>query len=224
MTDRRAGEIMTPLPDVFMVPRNLPYEELIAQYRRYRRSRIPVYEGERRDVVGILHFKELLRPMAEGGAPPSWQALVRPPFVIPAAKKLSLLLREFQRRKVHIALVVDEFGETAGIVTLEDVLDELFGEIREEHEREEKEVVRRPDGSFRVLGKTPIHRFNEEFGTEFPDREWYTVAGFLLHEFGRLPGPEDTITRSGHRFTVERLKGIRIVEVGVRPVPAGEEG
>jgi len=156
------------------------------------------------------------------GEPPEWRDFVRPPFVIPSSKKLPLLLREFQRRKVHIALVVDEFGEQVGIVTLEDVLEELFGEIREEHDREEKEIVRRADGSSRVLGKTPIFRFNETFGTDLPDVEWDTVAGLLLHEFGRLPGRGDTLALAGLAFTVERLKGIRIVEVGVRPVAPGE--
>ncbi len=223
MTDRRAAEVMTPLPDVFMVPKDLPYGELVAQYRRFRRSRIPVYEGDRRNVVGILHFKDLLRSTAAGKEPPSWQTLVRSPNFVPAAKKLPLLLREFQRRKMHFAVVVDEFGQQMGIITLEDVLEELFGDIREEHDREEKEITEVPDGPFRVLGKTPIHRFNETFGTALPDEEWDTVAGLLLHEFGRLPGRGDEIVISGLVFTVERLKGVRILEVGVRPVPP-EEG
>ena len=221
MTDRRAGEIMTPLPDVFMIPKDLPYEELVARYRRYRRSRIPVYEGERNNVVGVLHFKQLLRPMAEGGEPPVWQALVRPPYVVPEVQKLHPLLREFQRRKVHIAIVVDEYGETSGIVTLEDVLEELFGEIREERDREEREIVLRPDGSSLVLGKTQIRHFNEAFGTEIPDLEFDTVAGFLLHEFGRMPSPGEKTSREGISFTVERMKGLRIVEVGVRPALTG---
>jgi magnesium and cobalt transporter len=143
---------------------------------------------------------------------------VKPPFVIPASKKLPLLLRQFQKLKNHLALVVDEFGEPVGIVTLEDVLEELFGDIREEHDREEKESVSRPDGSFRILGKMPVHRFNEAFGTDLPDQEWDTVAGLLLHEFGRLPGRGDSIVLGDHRFTVERMKGIRIVEVGVRKI------
>jgi CBS domain containing-hemolysin-like protein len=218
MTDRRAGEIMTPLPDVFMIPRDLPYEELIARYRRYRRSRIPVYEGERHYVVGVLHFKQLLRPMAEGGKPPVWQDLVRPPYVVHP------LLREFQRRKVHIAVVVDEYGETCGIVTLEDVLEELFGEIREERDREEREIVPRPDGSSLVLGRTSIRHFNEAFGTEIPDLEFDTVAGFLLHEFGRMPAPGEKTSLEGIAFTVERMKGLRIVEVGVRPALPEREG
>jgi len=218
MTDRRAGEIMTPLADVFMVPSTLPYEDLLARFHRYRRSRIPVYEEERQNIVGVLYFKELLRPMAEG-TEVSWTALLKPPYVIPASKKLPLLLREFQKLKVHLALVVDEFGEIVGIVTLEDVLEELFGEIREEHDREEKEIAARPDGTYRVLGKTPIHRFNEAFGTDLPDQEWDTVAGILLHEFGRLPGRGDSIALGALRFTVERLKGIRIVEVVVQRIP-----
>jgi len=216
MTEQRAAEVMTPLPDVFMVPRDLPYEDLVAKYRVYRKSRIPVYEGERRNVVGILHFKDLLRPMAEDGRVPSWEKHVRHPLFVPAVKKLPLLLREFQRRKVHIAVVVDEFGEQVGIVTIEDVLEELFGDIHEEHDREEKEIVARPDGSSRVLGKTPIHRFNAAFGTDLPDEEWDTVAGLLLHEFGRLPERGDRIVIAGLVATVERLKGVRIVEVGVR--------
>ena len=223
MTDRRAGEIMTPLADVFMVPVELPYAGLLEELRKYRRSRVPVYEGDRGNVVGILHFKELLRPMADGGTDVDWRRLLKPPFVIPASKKLPLLLREFQKVKVHLALVVDEFGEIVGIVTLEDVLEELFGEIREEHDREEKEMVARPDGSFRVLGKMPVHRFNEAFGTDLPDQEWDTVAGLLLHEFGRLPARGDSIVLGSHRFTVERLKGIRIAEVAVERIPRAEE-
>jgi CBS domain containing-hemolysin-like protein len=218
MTDQRAGEIMTPLADVFMVPRMLPYAELLDRFHRYRRSRIPVYEGERQNVVGVLYFKDLLRPMAEG-ADVAWESFLKPPYVIPASKKLPLLLREFQKLKVHLALVVDEFGEIVGIVTLEDVLEELFGEIREEHDREEKEIAPRPDGTFRILGKVPIHRFNEAFGTDLPDQEWDTVAGLLLHEFGRLPGRGDSIALGPLRFTVERLKGIRITEVAVRRIP-----
>jgi CBS domain containing-hemolysin-like protein len=223
MTDKRAGEIMTPLADVFMIPADMTYAELLVQFRRYRRSRIPVYEGERQNVAGILHFKELLRPMAEGRSDFAWGELVKPPFVVPAAKKLPLLLREFQKLKSHLALVVDEFGELIGIVTLEDLLEELFGDIREEHDREDKEVVGRPDGTFRVLGKMSIHRFNESFGTDLPDQEWDTVAGLLLHEFERLPARGDSIDLGLLHFTVERLKGIRIVEIGVLKIPGGKE-
>lgn len=223
LTDQRAGEIMTPLADVFMVPATLSYAELTAQFRRYRRSRVPVFEGERRNVTGILYFKDLLRPTAEGVEDVPWVDLIKPPVVIPTAKKLPLLLREFQKMKVHLALVVDEFGEIVGIVTLEDVLEELFGEIREEHDREEKEIVRRPDGSYRVLGKTPIHRFNDAFSASLPDQEWDTVAGLLLHEFGRLPGRGDSLVLGSARFTVERLKGIRIAEVGVTRIAGRRE-
>ena len=136
-------------------------------------------------------------------------------------KKLPLLLREFQRLKVHLALVVNEFGEIVGIVTLEDVLEELFGEIWEEHDREERELVARPDGSWRVLGKMPIHRFNDAFSAHLPDQEWDTVAGLLLHEFGRLPDRGDSILLGPFRLTVERVSGIRIVEVGVHRIAEG---
>jgi putative hemolysin len=217
MTDQRAGEIMTPLADVFMVPVDIPREQLMAQSRKYGYSRIPVYRGDRKEVIGILYLKDLLRPVSEG-EDASLSGLLRPPFVVPTSKKLPLLLREFQRMKVHLALVVDEFGNIVGIVTLEDVLEELFGEIREEHDREEKELIPRPDGSWRILGKTPIHRFNDAFAAGLPDQEWDTVAGLLLHEFGRLPGKGDSILLGSFRFTVERVRGIRIVEVGVRDI------
>jgi putative hemolysin len=221
LTDQRAGEIMTPLADVFMVPVDIPRPELLAQFRKYRRSRIPVYRGERREVTGILYGKDLLRPPAEGGEEEPLSGLLKPPFAVPTSKKLPLLLREFQRLKVHLALVVDEFGEIVGIVTLEDVLEELFGEIREEHDREEKELVPRTDGSWGVLGKMPIHRFNDAFQAGLPDQEWDTVAGLLLHEFGRVPGKGDSIVLGSFRFTVERVRGIRIVEVGVRNIAEG---
>jgi len=221
LTDQRAGEIMTPIADVFMVPVDIPRPELLAQSRKYRRSRIPVYRGERREVIGILYLRDLLRPPAEGEEEAPLSGLLRPPFVVPTSKKLPLLLRDFQRLKVHLALVVDEFGEIVGIVTLEDVLEELFGEIREEHDREEKELVPRPDGSWRVLGKMPIHRFNDAFQAGLPDQEWDTVAGLLLHEFGRVPGKGDSVVLGSFRFTVERVRGIRIVEVGVRNIAEG---
>jgi putative hemolysin len=221
LTDQRAGEIMTPLADVFMVPVDIPRQELLAQSRKYRRSRIPVYRGERREVIGILYLRDLLRPLAEGQEEAPLSGLLKPPFVVPTSKKLPLLLREFQRLKVHLALVVDEFGEIVGIVTLEDVLEELFGEIREEHDREEKELVPRPDGSWGVLGKMPIHRFNDAFQAGLPDQEWDTVAGLLLHEFGRVPGRGDSIVLGSFRFTVERVRGIRIVEVGVHDIAEG---
>ena len=216
MTDRRAAEIMSPLPDVFMVSQDMPYDELVARYRVYRKSRIPVYEGERRNIIGILHFKDLLRPMAEDDAVSDWAKYVRRALFVPSMKKLPLLLRDFQRKKVHIAIVVDEFGDPEGVITIEDILEELFGDIQEEHDREEKEIMERPDGSSRVLGKTSIHRFNAAFGTSFPDEEWDTVAGLLLHEFGRLPSRGDRILIGGLVVTVERVKGVRIVEVGVR--------
>ena len=221
LTDQRAGEIMTPLADVFMVPVDIPRPELLAQFRKYRRSRIPVYRGERREVTGILYLRDLLRSPAEGEEEAPLSGLLKPPFVVPTSKKLPLLMRDFQRLKVHLALVVDEFGEIVGIVTLEDVLEELFGEIREEHDREEKELVPRPDGSWGVLGKMPIHRFNDAFQAGLPDQEWDTVAGLLLHEFGRLPGRGDSIVLGPFRFTVERVRGIRIVEVGVRNIAEG---
>jgi len=221
LTDRRAGEIMTPLPDVFMVPADLSYEELVARVRTFRRSRIPVYDGEPKNVVGVLHFKELVRLGPAGGSRP-WREFVRPPFVIPASKTLPRLLRDFQRRKVHMALVVDEYGELVGIVTMEDVLEELFGEIREEYDREEQEVVERPDGTFRVMAGMPVYRFNERFGADLPADEWDTLGGLLLHEFGRLPGRGDSVAVGPFLFTVERLKGIRIAEVEVRRLPGGE--
>lgn len=221
LTDQRAGEIMTPLADVHMVPKGLPRAELLAQVRKYRRSRIPVYEGTRQNITGILYIREMLHGMVDGEWDRDWEALVKPPFVVPSSKRLPLLLREFQKMKIHLALVVDEFGELVGIVTLEDLLEELFGEIWEEHDREEKEILERPAGSWRVLGKTPIHRFNNAFQAGLPDQEWDTVAGLLLHEFGRLPGRGDSIVLGAYRFTAERVKGIRIVEVGVQKLEEG---
>lgn len=222
MSDQRAGGIMTPLPDVFTVPVGATRDDLLRDLRRYRRSRIPVHDGERKNIVGVVHFKELLKAESVDGGPTGWTRLMNPPFVVPSSMRLSKLLRAFQRRKVHLAVVVDEFGDAVGIVTLEDVLEELFGEIREEHDREEREIVEKPDGTARVLGKTPIHRFNDHFGASLPDEEWDTVAGFVLHSFGALPERGTSVTEVGFTFTVQRLKGVRIVEVGVSRAPAVE--
>lgn len=216
LAERRAGEIMTPLADVFMVPATQGWEGLLSEVRRFRRSRIPVYgEGGRQDILGILHFKELLDGIAADAPPDDWLSLLAEPFAVPASIRLPVLLREFRIRKLHFALVADEYGDVAGIVTLEDVLEELFGEIREEHDREVAEIVPRPDGSFRVQGRTPVEHFNEYFSTSIPDEEWDTVAGFLLHEFGRLPARGDSVALGDLVMTVERLKGIRIVRIRV---------
>jgi putative hemolysin len=114
MTDQRAAEVMTPLPDVFMVPGDIPYDELVAQYRVYRKSRIPVYEGERRNVVGILHFKDLLRPMAEHGRVPDWAGRMRHPLFVPSVKKLPLLLREFRKGRCTSPSCVTSSGSRWG--------------------------------------------------------------------------------------------------------------
>ena len=145
---------------------------------------------------------------------------LRPAVFVPESKRVAELLREMQSKKFHMAIVIDEYGGTAGLVTLEDLLEEIVGEITDEYDVEEPRVEHLADGSLRVPGRTPIDEVNEELGVELPDTEWDTVGGLVFNLLGHVPDEGETVRFQRLEFCAERVQGRRIVSVVIRPVPS----
>jgi CBS domain containing-hemolysin-like protein len=210
--ERSVRDVLTPRRDMVMVAADATPEELLRVVRRSGCSRIPVFRGDKDDVVGLLYVKDLIgRRLGPGDVEP----LLRQPYVVSAECSCSHLLRELRGRKVHIALVVDEHGTLAGLVTMEDLLEELFGEIRDElDEDEEPAIRRRGPGSFLVSGRASVRSLNARLKLRLPlpDGE-ATIAGVLIDRIGRVPASGERIDLDGATVTVEQVDGPAIVRV-----------
>ncbi len=218
--DTTVADIMTPRTDVFGIDADTPPDRLLDELRRQLHHRVPVYAGSLDNIVGILATQELL-PYYEG-LPPDFdlRRVLSPPHFVPGTKRADALLREFQARKLQTAIVVDEYGGTAGLVTLEDILEEVVGEIRDEFEAEERLAQAVDERTYRVAAKMPIADFNRITGLSIPDENFDTVGGWVLDLFGRVPHRGESIEANGVRITVEKGQRMRVLEVLVRlPAP-----
>ncbi len=220
-------EIMVPRTDVVGFPVDATLDEVLRTVAERKFSRYPVYDGDLDTVVGILTVKDLLRALSEGRKDGfSLRSLVSPKvLIVPETKKIGDLLKDFQAERVQMAVAVDEFGGTAGIVTTEDVIEEIVGEIYDEYERAEEDI--QPDGPDRyiVLGRTPIESLTEVFGVTLPDQDNYeTVGGLVLTQAGRLPHVSETVDFAGLRFEVRERSRTRILKLGVSRIPAAGPG
>ncbi|HET8569632.1 MAG TPA: hemolysin family protein [Candidatus Limnocylindria bacterium] len=214
--DRRVHEIMVPRPDILGVDGHTPPELLLETVVSIGHSRIPVYEGSPDQVTGVLYVKDLFRQYARGDRVPELRKLLRPAHFVPETKKLDELLREMQRDKIHMAIVVDEYGGTAGLVTIEDIVEEIVGEIRDEYDVEQELVVPVSKDEAIVDGKTPFQDICETFGLDIePSDDYDTLAGFIVHALGRFPRPGEEVRASDVRFIVETVEGRRIRRVRV---------
>ncbi len=220
------GDIMVPRTDIFGVDVATPPDRLLAAVRANLHHRVPVYEGSLDQVVGILDIKTLLPYYA--GLPPDFdlRAHLTAPYFVPESKRADALLREFKARKLRMAIVVDEYGGTAGLVTLEDILEEVVGEIRDEFEAEERLAQPVGERAWRVAAKMPIADFNAVAGLQVSDEHFDTVGGWVLDLFGRVPHRGETVEADGVRITVESMHRTRILQVLVRLVspPAAGAG
>ena len=216
--DTIVREVMVPRPDVVGVEDTETLREVQALVLEHGYSRIPVYHEDLDDVIGVVFAKDVLKALHQGKIDISLGEIVRAPHFVPESKKVADLLREMQREKFHQALVTDEYGSVTGIVALEDLLEELVGEITDEYDTEEPEIVEVSAGVWRVSGKTSIDDLNDELDAELPDEEWDTVAGLVLDVFGRIPTPGEECTFDGWRFKTEAVQGRRIASVLVTPV------
>ncbi|OGP70872.1 MAG: hypothetical protein A2Z73_06290 [Deltaproteobacteria bacterium RBG_13_60_28] len=213
----RVGQIMVPRPDIFALPSDLPPQKLLQAIKRSRFSRIPIYQESPDNILGILHTKDLLhlRP-GQDWDPGLLSRLLRPPFYVPERKKAFDLLSELQGRHLRLCLVVDEYGTLVGLISVEDLLEELCGEIPQEFKLEEKPWQEEAPGVLRVKANLPLPDFNEALGLSIPTGEVDTIGGLVLNLFGELPREGDSVSFKGLTFQVLRMKGMRILELRVR--------
>uniref|UniRef100_A0A7V4G829 HlyC/CorC family transporter n=1 Tax=Desulfobacca acetoxidans TaxID=60893 RepID=A0A7V4G829_9BACT len=215
--DVRVGQLMVPRPDIFSLPINLPVPEMIRAVKLARFSRVPVYQDQPGEILGILHGKDLLYlSPRDYGDPDLIRRLLRPPHYVPENKRAFDLLTEMQSRHLRLALVVDEYGTLVGLISLEDLLEELCGEIPQEFQKEEQAVREVGPGCWRVKAGLSLVEFNELMGLELPTEEFDTVGGFVLHLFGELPREGDLAAHQGLVFKIIRTKGTRLLELEVR--------
>ncbi len=200
VADMQARDIMIPRSQMVVVRRDANPKELIPVAIESGHSRFPVVGESRDEVVGVLLAKDLLRYSAKGGAKQfSIRDVLRPAVFVPESKRLNVLLKEFRSSRNHLAIVVDEYGGVAGMVTIEDVLEQIVGEIEDEHDIDEDTFIRKySDNKFSVKALTPIEDFNEYFNTGFSDGEFDTIGGLVTHRFGRLP-------RRGESIIIDKL-------------------
>lgn len=207
MADMSAGDVMVAAPRMDMLDIDSPYDELLAQVIDTAHSRFPVYEGSRDNIIGILMAKDMLK--LQRAPELNLRALLRPHVFIPESKGLNELLREFRTHRSHMAIVIDEFGKTAGLVTIEDVLEEIVGEIEDEFDEDDAEsaIFTLADGSQRVAGDANIVDVNEAFGVMFPTDTFDTIGGLVADHLGRVPRRGETTDVGGLRFAVMHARG-----------------
>jgi magnesium and cobalt transporter len=216
--DRLAHEIMTPRIDVLTFDAHRPIEELAKLFSESKYARIPIYEKSVDQITGIVHVKDLLDTILKNDRR-AIAAIARPPYFISETKKVSELLREFQSEHLQIAVVVDEYGGTAGILTTEDIIEEIVGEIADEHEDEEATLVEMGDDTWLVSGMLRVEALEEKVGAGLSGDDYETVAGLIFTSLGRVPAADATVTKNGWLFTVERADRRRIYRVKVSRDP-----
>jgi CBS domain containing-hemolysin-like protein len=213
--DRRVTEVMVARPDVAWLTSDDDLTQLRAAARRTGHSRFPVRGASEDEVLGTVHVKDLLRVPPEEHAATSVLAVAAPMLAVPESETLRRLLSDLRRTQRTFAVVVDEYGGTAGIVTVEDVLEQLVGEIEDEFDPTGHAVRRVGAGRYLVRGSTRVERVEEQFGIELPDGEYETLAGFVLDRLGHIPEPGERVELGVHSFTVTRVEGVRVTEIAV---------
>jgi CBS domain containing-hemolysin-like protein len=214
--DKEASDVMVPRPEVVALSIDLPPEQALEAVMDSPYTRYPVYRESLDDVVGILHVRDLFSGLRERGMHDVKIAeIVRPAHIVPETKDLAALLSEFRRTNQHMAIVVDEYGEMEGIVTLEDLLEEIVGEIEDEFDLPDESVEQVDDDTIKIDGTFPIDDFNERFHTDLPAEDYHTVAGFVFGLLGRQPEVGDDISHDGMRFDVLEVEGSRINKIAV---------
>jgi len=226
--DKEAADVMVAKPDVTAISVEMPAEKALETVLDHPYTRYPVFRHGLDDIVGVLHVRDLFTAIHDRGlADVKLEALLRPAYIVPETKDLASLLAEFRRTKNHFAVVVDEYGAMAGVCTLEDLIEEIVGEIEDEFDVPEETIEQVDDDTWRLDGRFPIDEFNERFGTELPDEDYHTVAGFVFGQLGRAPEPGDDVAYDGLRFDVLEVEGNRIERIAVtfvqRPAPQLDE-
>jgi magnesium and cobalt transporter len=225
VSELHARDLMVPRSQMDMIDIAQPVESWIARVIETAHSRFPAFEGNRDHVIGILLAKDLLRYYTEEGF--ELRSMLRPAVYIPESKPLNVLLRDFRANRNHMAIVVDEYGGVAGLITIEDVLEQIVGDIEDEYDFDEVEdnIVAEKGDRFRVKALTEIETFNETFGTTFPDEEFDTIGGLVTDHFGRVPKRGDVMTIDGLRIEVLRAdaRQVHLLQVARMPQTVARE-
>ena len=218
--EKEVSTVMVPRPEVVALSIEMPPEEALAAVIDSPYTRYPVYRESLDEIVGILHVRDLFSALVDRGiAGVQLQQLLRPAHIVPETKDLAALLTDFRRTNQHMAIVVDEYGDLEGIVTLEDLLEEIVGDIEDEFDLPDESVEKLPDGRLRIGGTFPIDDFNEQFGRALPIEDYHTIGGFVFGLLGRAPEPGDEVAADGCRFEVLEVEGSRIERLEVELVP-----
>jgi magnesium and cobalt transporter len=229
VADMQVRDIMVPRSQMVFVERDESPEKLVQLVVESGHSRFPVIGEDRDQILGILLAKDLLRLQSEGGEHFEIREYMRPVVFVPESKRLNVLLKEFRLSHNHLAMVVDEYGGVCGLVTIEDVIEQIVGEIDDEHDVEDDQTIRREsEREFSVRALTPIAEFNEYFGTAFSDEEYDTIGGLLMQEFGRLPRRGETIQIGELEFRIlradrRRIDLLRVISPRAIGLPAGDK-
>lgn len=210
---RVVREVMVPRPDIISVRVDAPLDEAAALIVKHGMTRLPAYRGDLDSTEGMVHAKDVLRRLYEDRRALGLQELLRPVRFVPESKRLPELLREMQQERFHLAMVSDEYGSVTGMVTLEDLLEELVGQITDEHDREAPDLVRLDEARYRVNAALPIGELNEALGVDLPHESWNTIGGLVFGLAGRIPEGGTEVELAGLKFTVERVQGRRILTV-----------
>jgi magnesium and cobalt transporter len=223
VSELQVRDIMIPRSQMDVIDITDPPEKFIPFVIETAHSRFPVIDEDKNDVIGILLAKDLLRYYA--GEEFNVRDMLRPAVFIPESKRLNVLLKDFRSNRNHIAIVVDEYGGVAGMVTIEDVLEQIVGDIEDEYDFDETEdnIIQDSSGRYRVKALTEIVDFNEILGSKFSDEEFSTIGGLVVHHFGRLPKRSEQISFGGFKFSVLRADSRRVHTLLVEPLLPGPE-
>jgi len=211
--DTVVREVMLPRPDMIAIEADATVEEAIERAIEGGFSRIPAFDNTQDNIIGLVYLKDLVRRARSGAASEPVRMSLRPPVFVPEQKRVAELLREMQAKQFHMAIVVDEHGGTAGLVTLEDLLEEIVGEITDEYDVEGPGVEHLADGTLRVPGRLSIDDLSDELDVELPDTEWDTIGGLVFNLLGHVPEEGESVKFQGLQFRTERVQGRRIVSV-----------
>jgi magnesium and cobalt transporter len=217
VADLSVADVMVPRAQMVSLPIDEPLAQVLERVIESGHSRFPVHAGDKDEILGVLLAKDLLRCMRDG-ASQDIRSLLRPVTMIPESKRLNILLKEFRLSRNHMAIVVDEYGGVAGLVTIEDVLEQIVGDIDDEHDDDDERTMIQPgpNGEFLVNALTPIAEFNERFGSEFSDEEFDTVGGMVTSEIGHLPEVGEETVFGGFHFQVTKADARRVLQFAVR--------
>lgn len=221
LSELTARDVIVPRIDTVFVPVDIELPELVEVLAECGHSRVPVYDGTIDNVVGVLYVKDLLRYLTNS-QDVDIASLARKPYLIPESKRINSLLKEFQRRRVHIAVVVDEYGGVSGIVSLEDIIEEIVGDIQDEYDNEREDIIEIGDGVFLCEARVDLEELSEQIGVDFPYDDFDTLGGFVFEVLGKIPVKFEKVAYQGMDFIIQDMDAHKIKTVKI--VTNGQDG